>query len=135
MQRFPNAREKIAATCLTYFYFDVFAKKYNLEYHQRKGFESRWYQKPFLKYAAHHGVNHAFGDVEKKVADRVITLLINERKVLNCCQVLLLTSENPYFTYYHNFSKANKISRIHLTALFGLRDTMSLLLNKELGAD
>lgn len=134
-QRFPNSRKIIAAACLTYLSFDVSAKKSKLENYQEgrhERFESHLQQNPFLEYAAHHWANHTRGDVKTEVADRMITLLMDECRVSNCYQVLLFTRKSPYFIY-NDISKANEIHGIHLTALFGLKRYNIIVLRQRNG--
>ena len=134
MQRFPNARKTIAAACLIYLSFDVFAEECSVTYHRRDDFESRLQQNPFLEYAALYWSSHACGDMEREVEGPMMTFLMDQRKVLNCCQVSILCPKKSNFRY-HDISKANRISAVQLSALFGLRDTMSLLLENGMEAD
>ncbi|KAH0537544.1 hypothetical protein FGG08_005679 [Glutinoglossum americanum] len=120
-ERFPDAQQNIAATCLVYLSFDIFEGYCSSD----KMLEDRLRQNVLLDYAARNWGHHASGDAEQAVKGLALEFLKNYRKVSCSVQVLLV----PNYRYIRYSQRPPKyVSGIHLCAYFGLKGIIISLL-------
>ena len=122
----PSAQEEMAAACLTYLTFHTFQSgRCNID----KDFEQRLVENPFFDYSARHWGKH-IQPVESCafVSDLALDFLCNEALRDSAVQAAQIR-------IYHGFpeSPANRMSGLHLTALYGLRYLTERILTVERG--
>ena len=126
-QHFPDAKQKIAATCITSLLFDAFEEGHCSS---NQGFRDRLRQYPFLDYAGKYWGYHARGNTQQIVKDLAVELLMDDNKASNAGQALWFNKRSPGCFYGLNDWK---LYGIHLVACFGLEDMMTMLL--QIGTD
>ena len=131
---FPNAKEDIAASCLTYLLFDEFGKGSNKDHEAMPLKKTDKYachleKYPFLGYAtcfwARHAEEECTTDLEDKVGRLLIEFLSDDYKVSNTGWVVFRENRERGL---RRFSSPTPISGMHLAAYFNLSDAMSRLL-------
>jgi ankyrin repeat protein len=120
MSSFPNAQRDIAATCVTYLSFDVFAAGFCPTDEE---FEARLRLYPLYDYAARNWGDHAraaLTEVEKPI----LGLLESEAKVSAANQAML--ASRSYSGYSQRVPR--QTTGVHLAAYFGLTGVIMALL-------
>ncbi|KAI9755847.1 MAG: hypothetical protein M4579_004129 [Chaenotheca gracillima] len=129
MERFPNAQQRITATCLTYLTFDAFgvgpcedntAYRMRLEYY------------PFYLYAAQNWAKHAEAGAEQTIIDTHFKLFANEAMLSSCVQAMMV-GVPQYYTRSQDFTRQSSL--IHLTAQLGLSSALELYLQSGMTAN
>ncbi|KAH0543124.1 hypothetical protein FGG08_002550 [Glutinoglossum americanum] len=126
--RFPGAQTSIAATCLTYISFDIFAAG---PCHSDQEMEIRMHKYPLLEYAARHWGDHARGDPEETIKELAQEFLEHNSKVMCSNQVMHIPGSR-YPGYSQRFPR--RLTGLHIAASIGLAKVVWLLLERE-GAD
>ena len=117
---FPNADASIAATCIAYLSFDVFAKGYH-DFCLKKN--------PLLKYAASYWGNHGSQNLETGM--ETIQEFLEKKPNVDCaCQAL-----NEFYKRSGSESEISQSSGIYLLPYFGLAEIMAYQFAKGAKAD
>lgn len=116
--RFPTAQIKIGRTCLTYLSFQEFASG---ACSNDRAAWSRIRKHHLLHYAAEHWGDHGRGDSEREMKGLIFDFLNDKEKLSSAVQVL-------HFGGSTRFPRS--MSRLHLTAHFGLENTVTTLLEQ-----
>ncbi|KAI9769209.1 MAG: hypothetical protein M1840_004338 [Geoglossum simile] len=122
---FPDARARVAITCLSYISFDVFADG---PCQSGQEMEIRRDDYPLLMYAAWHWGNHAYGDPEEVVKGLALKFLEHPAKFACSLQAAWLPRD-PFLGYSQSFPTS--ITGLHIAAIKGLEKILVLLLQQE----
>jgi ankyrin repeat protein len=114
---FPDVQRDIATTCVIYLSFDTFATGFCPT---DEDFEARLQLNPLYDYAARNWGHHARA-ASTEVEQRMLDLLKDEAKVSASCQAMMVSRR-----YSQNVPR--QITGLHLTAYFGLKETIIALL-------
>src|ERR1700722_3154063 len=106
-------RDIIAASCLTYLSYDVFAEGCLTK-------SDRLQQNAFFEYAAQNWAYHT-QDTHQSMGDLALKLLMDDGKASASSEALF-----PYYYY-----RPQQFCGMHLVAYFGLNDIMARLLEKK----
>ncbi|PWI64589.1 hypothetical protein PCL_09519 [Purpureocillium lilacinum] len=117
----PNADADIAATCVTYISFSIFAQGYCQTDDE---FEERLRLNPFYDYSAKNWGHHVR---TTSTTQGTIQFLQSERNVESAGQALL-SVERPGLVLRYSQEVAQKIVGLHLAAYFGLEEAVLTLL-------
>ncbi|KAI1824491.1 ankyrin repeat-containing domain protein [Xylaria intraflava] len=118
---FPTAHEDIAMTCVSYLSFDAFETG---ACQDRMAFTARLESYALYDYAARNWGYHArTASIEKE--ELILDFLKSEAKVSASAE-LIISSEFLWSRFYSRVP--SKITGMHLSAYFGLGDTMTALL-------
>src|ERR1700722_12363509 len=120
MSWFPDAQRDIAATCVTYLSFDIFATGFCPTDEE---FEVRLLSYPLYDYAARNWGNHARA-ASREVENLILGLLESEAKVSAVNQAMLASRSCSGYSQ----RAPRQTTGVHLAAYFGLTGvTMALL--------
>jgi ankyrin repeat protein len=119
---FPKAQTYITTTCVTYLSFDTFETD---SCRTHKEFEERLQQYPFYNYAAQNWGYHALA-AYLEVEQLILDFLESETKVSGSSQALIRAFES--YTWFGYNQQLPKMTGLHLTAYFGLKEAMIALL-------
>lgn len=118
LENFPDVqRDTVAASCLTYLSFDVFAEGDCLTD------EILIQQYPFFDYAAQNWAHH-FQDTQQGIEDLALKYLMDDSKTAASSRVLF--QDQDLFQ-----SQRARFCGLHLVAYFGLKDIMIRLLREK----
>jgi hypothetical protein len=124
---FPHGQTSITQTCLTYLSFDVFADGYCSNDEQM---ETRLNENPLLHYAAQHWGYHAMRVPEPTIMSQILEFLAQDSRLSCTVQAMFL----PQFRFReYSQSPPEEVPGLWVAAIFGLKETVGLLLEK--GAD
>lgn len=130
---FPNEREGIAATCISYLSFDVFNSSMYDE------ITDKLERYPLYDYGAHNWGYHYSEAAEEGLGHKVLDFLLCEEKVVSCGQV---TFSQYYSTRYdrsrprmeyiplQGFVDIKPMVAMHFGAYFGLFKEVRVLISK-----
>ena len=126
---FPNAQTDITKICVTYLSFNAFGTGFCLT---DKEFEARLQSNALYNYAAQNWGNHAHGDLGE-VEELIVDFLKSEAKVAASSQAMIVSPDYHFRGYSQEAPQQMK--GVHLAAYFGLRDTMTALLENRYEPD
>jgi hypothetical protein len=115
---FPNAEADITRTCVTYLSFDAFKTGFCST---DKEFKERLQLNVLYNYAARNWGHHARA-AAKETQGLILDFLESEAKVSGCSQAMMAPE------IYSSYMVPKQVTRVHLTAYFGLGEVMEVLL-------
>lgn len=124
---FPDAQTDIAKACVTYLSFDTFETGFSPT---DKDFEVRLQSNILYNYAAQNWGHHArVSSIEGETL--ILGLLESKTKVSACSQAMMVSESYPDYSQ----EVPRNITGVHLAAYFGLRRSVTALLNRQDDAD
>lgn len=135
---FPNAREDVAVSCLTYLLFNEFgegwvwntSKERHFSYTSWEAVEARLQKYPFLLYAARFWARHSKDcptNFEDRMGKLLVEFLTDDCKVSSVGQILLGSGPSCLFFKSRNPSRT-PMSGMHLATYVNFAGLMSYLL-------
>lgn len=116
--RFPTAQMNIGRACLTYLSFQEFGSGACSD---DRAAWSRIRKYRLIHYAAEHWGDHSRGDPEREMKGLIFEFLKDKEKLSSAVQVLHICGSTRF---------PRSMSRLHLTAHFGLEGTVATLLEQ-----
>ena len=138
-EHFPNAKDDIAASCLTYLLYDAFGTgwtrgKVDPDPKLKKSLrpiKARLVKYPFLRYSsrfwARHAEDHSISS-EHRVSKLLAVFFADDCKVSSAAQALFNLNGEILLRFGDECPSPTPISGLHLAALFNLSKTVSDML-------
>jgi len=132
---FPQAQSMLAETCLTYLCYDVFRGGLCVSLEE---LDARLANNSFLGYSAQYWGQHALGNEDGNLIERIQTFFKKTGNIACASQVMLKTKkfDSRYVRYTKQGAyKSTHLSAVHICAFFGLTTSLADMLRKGLKVD